>query len=472
MPNVSTGAIPTGTVTILDGTTVISGPLPVEPIGDGQDRQPQFLQTIPLKLTTGGDHSLTAKYSGDTNYAAATSTAQVTHTLFATTSKITVSSSSIKFGQSITITASVNTGQKTPVPTGQIAFNSSNQLAPINASATTQTTDSSGNIVLQATATTIPQLSESLSVSYPGDNNYAFSISNDVAITVDVPDFTLTPADGVSVVPVAGQAGSANITITPASQTASTVTIAECCGYGTNLVSGYTLAIAPLQVNLNGSPATVAVTLTPVGAPGSAVRRPNHHFVFPGFGRNDWWELSGAAAVGFVLVILFFPRWQQRLRIALVSGALCALGFAIGCGGGGGSTGGGIGGGGGNTGTPPGPSTISLATSNAKVLEFNPVTITATVTGTSLLSGTVQFFDFANPIGGPVGLAGGQAQIQGNLFGNVGVHQITATYSGDAKNLSSTAQGLTQTITGTQTIFLQANTGGNVHSIQVILGVQ
>jgi hypothetical protein len=77
--------------------------------------------------------------------------------------------------------------------------------------------------------------------------------------------------------------------------------------------------------------------------------------------------------------------------------------FALGCGGCGGST---AGGGGGS----PQPTTITLATTNAKVPEGSAFTVTATVTGTNSPTGTVIFYAGGTPIGGVITLTNGQAK--------------------------------------------------------------
>src|SRR6266851_5340307 len=245
-PNAPGGATPTGTVTILDGTTVVGGPVAVSATGGGlPNGQPEYDASPFVKLTTGGDHSLTANYSGDANYAAAVSAPQVVHAIFPTTMQAGVKSANIKYGQSITINATVSTGLKTPVISGQIFFGSTNGGAPINASATTATTDSIGNLILQATATTVPQTSETVFAFYQGDVNYDASSWDGAAVTVDIPDFNLAPANGVNLVPNAGAAASAVITITPATNTPSTVNIAEWEGYSPNVIVGYTLSVSP-----------------------------------------------------------------------------------------------------------------------------------------------------------------------------------------------------------------------------------
>jgi hypothetical protein len=65
-----------------------------------------------------------------------------------------------------------------------------------------------------------------------------------------------------------------------------------------------------------------------------------------------------------------------------------------------------------------------------------------------------------------------QGILAGFKINNPGVYQITATYSGDAANLTSTSAPLIQVLTGTFPIVIQGTTGGDAHHLQASLGVQ
>jgi hypothetical protein len=58
------------------------------------------------------------------------------------------------------------------------------------------------------------------------------------------------------------------------------------------------------------------------------------------------------------------------------------------------------------------------------------------------------------------------------MFGNVGLYQITATYNGDPNNLSSTSVPLTEVVTGTFEVNIDANTGEDLHIAQAFIGLQ
>ncbi len=89
-------------------------------------------------------------------------------------------------------------------------------------------------------------------------------------------------------------------------------------------------------------------------------------------------------------------------------------------------------------------------TSTTLTSSLNPSTFGATVLFTatvapSTATGTVTFLDGTTQLGNAVSLSGGTAVLNlSNL--SVGAHSLTAIYSGDANNITSTSSALTQTI--------------------------
>jgi len=86
-------------------------------------------------------------------------------------------------------------------------------------------------------------------------------------------------------------------------------------------------------------------------------------------------------------------------------------------------------------------SSTVLSTSATTIQVGQPVTFTAAVTGSSP-TGTVQFKDGATNLGSPVTLSVGAAQLTTSAL-TVGIHTITAVYSGDANNAASTSNMVT-----------------------------
>src|SRR5262249_54087425 len=158
---------PTGTVTFMDGSTTL-GTSPVN--GSGQ-------ATYSTSTLLGGTHSLTASYSGDSNFASSTSPAY-TQTVNPGNSSTSLSSSAptSNYLNPVPSTATV-----TPVapafttPTGTVTFKDGSTTLG------TGTLNSSG----QATYTTSSLAigSHSISAVYNGDSNLNGSPSNTITQT-------------------------------------------------------------------------------------------------------------------------------------------------------------------------------------------------------------------------------------------------------------------------------------------------
>jgi hypothetical protein len=454
LPTVSM-VLPTGSVTFYDGNTLLPGTVS---LAAGGGEVTAFLLT---SFSTPGPHSITAKYSGDSNYAPCVSNPFTISSLYPVTIAQNESSNTIAYGQTITVGAIVSSTSKGPAMTGQVQFFFGS--SPIAGVTTTSGTDANGNQILTSTGSTTPQSSGIIYVTYSGDANYGPAQTPGDLITVNIPDFSFGPT--VSVDPPVGQAGSAQITITPLNQVPSMVTLS--LSVGPSYMSGYTIAITPQQVSLNGSAATVTLSLTPNGSTPANVRRAEvrHAGLLP-IRRRNWWAMSLVTAVS-TLLLLGLPGRRRRFRSSLGLGVVSLLLLALGCGGGGGSAGNG----GGNSG-PPQPTSIALTTTNAKVSGNTPFTITAAITSSRPLSGAVSFYDFGQLLAGPIPVTDGQAQIGLAQMDVPGLYQVTASYSGDSENQPSTSGTLTQVITGTIVTNVQGTDGPNSHLLLVTLGLQ
>jgi hypothetical protein len=165
------GAIPTGSVTFLDGTTQL-GTYVLNSSG---------VAIYPTNTLALGPHSITVSYSGDSNYAVATSTVLgETVSKFAQTINITPSANPITYGALLTLTATLTSSGA--VPTGTVTFfDGATQLGAgmLNGSGV-------------ATYTTSALLSgpHSITANYGGDSNYSSMTSTAVSLTVN----QVTPA--------------------------------------------------------------------------------------------------------------------------------------------------------------------------------------------------------------------------------------------------------------------------------------
>jgi len=127
------------------------------------------------------------------------------------------------------------------------------------------------------------------------------------------------------------------------------------------------------------------------------------------------------------------------------------------------------------------PTSITIATSNAKVSSSGgSFTLTATVTSTKPVTGTVLFTGaqvaFPYPNGVPVvnGVATYTVNVgPGGLQFPVGTYTITASYSGDTNNqVSQTATGVNEVFTGTTVVSIVGQTGTISHQTNVSVTLQ
>jgi len=456
------GVAPTGTVTFYDGTSALPGTVTYN--AQGQGINVVLYASTTTSISTGGTHTITAHYSGDANYGPSTIGPVSIVAVYPTSLNVTESATTINYGQSITVTAIVTGNSKGPVLTGQVQFSST--YTPINGPVTTTTsTDAQGNPVLTATASTTPQYSEQVSASYNNDPNYEGVSRVGDSITVNIPDFSITPANGLNFVVTAGQSATATITVTPLSQTPSSVALAFSGSFDT--VPGYSLTVSPQTLNFNGQPMTASVSVAPA-TPGTAMTAPRASLRRSGLlymESKGWWTISGGAAALAILFLVALPNRRLRHRLAFGLGVVCVLSLGLGCGGGGGTIGGGGGGGG------PVPTTVTLTTSNAKVASGVAPTLTATVNSTQPVTGSVTLYLGTNVVAGPIALTNGQGQFSGFTF-LPGVYQFTAKYGGDTNNQASTSQALTQVFTGTVFQQILGQTGGLIHAIPANITLQ
>jgi len=163
---------PTGTVTIYDGQTALaSAPLQVNS-NNGMETV-----SIPLDPLSAGVHTLTAQYSGDSNYPAFTFG---NYTVAvgggrSTSTSLTASSTSMTAGESITFNASV-TGPGHSTPSGTVKFTAGS----INLG--TVATDSNGNASI--TTTSLTPGNYSVVAAFTGQQGSTSSESAPIALTI------------------------------------------------------------------------------------------------------------------------------------------------------------------------------------------------------------------------------------------------------------------------------------------------
>ena len=231
--------VPTGVVTFRDGATTI-GTATLGATGSASI----IVSTLAL-----GNHSLTAVYGGSANFQTSTSavvTQVVNAVNAATTTTLTATPNPSRFGQGVTLTATVvPVAPATGVPAGVVTFRDG--LATIG-TATLGVTGSASIVV-----STLAAGSHSLTAVYGGGGNFLASTSAAVTQVVNagVTTTTLTTTPNPS---TAGQA----VTLT-----ATVVTVAPATGVPTGTVTfrdGLT-TIGTATLGANGSASIVVSTL-------------------------------------------------------------------------------------------------------------------------------------------------------------------------------------------------------------------
>jgi Pro-kumamolisin, activation domain/Bacterial Ig-like domain (group 3) len=165
------GNPPTGTVTFFSGSTQLGTPqigqTATTPSDCSYNAQVIFTTSaLPLGLNT-----VTAKFNGDTNYAAITSSPSTVDVQIPTAATITSSNLTVQHGTNVTFTAVV-TPTKTggPGPTGTVQFVSDQGLIGSPVPLT--------NGQAQISTSTIPGGVHEVTASYSGDNDYASSFDS------------------------------------------------------------------------------------------------------------------------------------------------------------------------------------------------------------------------------------------------------------------------------------------------------
>ncbi len=178
-PAGSTDGIATGTVTFTDAAstgTVSSGPLNM-----GTASTAEWVSTT----FTVGTHSISASYSGDPSFNASSSTTPLNFTITKAIpgAQLSASSAAIASGQSVMLQFIVGVSVAPP-PTGTATFYSGKTVLGTATVAPTTLTYPYINSAATLNVTTLPVGTDSITVQYSGDANYAAATSNPLQVTV------------------------------------------------------------------------------------------------------------------------------------------------------------------------------------------------------------------------------------------------------------------------------------------------
>jgi len=329
-------APPTGTVSFFaDGTplTVLSLTYQGRPYC-GSCAPPQFASLTAEGITAFlslGTHSLTAQYSGDTNYAAGTSPPFMVTVTQATPffQEFGVVPSAVTLGQSVTLSARLYGSDSGAVPTGTITFLDGNTAVP--GTVTYGTLNNTLTATMSYTPTTAG--THNISATYSGDMYYQSITENSTTLTVQGPDFSITTSPNTQQTVVAGQTATYMnvISISPLDNFSAQV----------NVSCSSPAAASMCTVNPSSFPSasgTASVVVTTTARTSLVSRQPEHHFPSsPGF-----LAVLLLGALGAALYCKLNKPQERPIagRIPVLSTAVLLLTLAAGngCGGGGGAS--------------------------------------------------------------------------------------------------------------------------------------
>jgi hypothetical protein len=325
-------------------------------------------------FTTAGLLSINVYYSGDSIYSEGHGSAGISvtiPTLVTPTVTVTPASSSIDSGQSLAVSVTVAGSGGTP--TGTVTLTSGSY------------TSSAATLASGAASITIPANSlaagtDTLSVSYGGDGNYA-QATGSASVTVTASTFTLagpstqptisspggTATSSVIITSVNGYAGNIALTCTLTSSPSSAVDAPACTLAATDTLNA--LSSITQEISFSTTAASSAVVPGRIASSGRGK---------PGSGRSEWTKAAAATLLAFVVFLGIparRPAWRAvvgMLVLIAALGALSACGSA--------NSGSGGGGGGDSTGTTAGTYTFTVtATGTPAVSPAPTATIALTV---------------------------------------------------------------------------------------------
>jgi hypothetical protein len=462
--SVSSGTLPTGTVTFYANGTPIPGTVTYSswstnfnpPMVTYQAGFSSSSSPFPVP----GNYTLTTSYSGDANYQAATSSGTTINVRFGIpTVNLQSSPNPVNVGASTNLVATVLGGSPTIAPTGTISFfEPLLGLSPLpgTVSYKTVTDPSTGNLDLRGTLTIQPGFTAGYFANYNGDNNYPQGSTCCAAfVTVNGNDFVLSAQQNSATV-FAGSSAFYQMVVGLQSNTTPV-------SFGTNACSGLpaetTCSIAPDPTS-NTTIANVRISTTgPHSIPRAKLSSYRLHLFWAG------------SMLPFAAILLIGCRRSRTKRLSLRLLPTLVLFLGIACGGGGN-------GGGGGGGTPP-PAPSSLTATAASYNEIDLNWIQSTGTGFTVFRSTTSGFTpaSANQIANlPPGYA--FSYPDGTLAPSTTYYYLvkatnTSGASGSSNQASATTQGLDPgTPAGTYNITVTGTSGSISHSVNLTLVVQ
>ena len=448
----SSGLAPTGTVTFLVNGTAVSGPVSYS-YSAGSGANPTATLSASITSSTSpfasaGSYTIGASYSGDQNYTASTApTTSITVQYPTPAATITPSVQNVNSGATASVSALIDTTNKTAYPTGTITFVNWNTGAVLGGpTACTSTKDSSGNYACQASTSFTVTSAVFVIAQYSGDTNYPATSSGTAQINVN--DFQLTTggANPVS----QGSSTQAFIYVTPLGAFNSPVSNFSCSG----LPAETTCSFNPTTVTGNPGTTTVTITTTAAGQSRMMRRAANER------PRVPWMATAIFPLLG--LCVIGIPAWRRKR--GLLSALMLVTLFILlpSCGG---------------SGTPPPPNNPVPSISSlspTQLVAGTQAPQVLTINGSGFISGSTVTY---NAVSHPVTLVNASQltiSLGTNDLATQGTYPVIVTNPAPGGGTSSAANfTLTSgTPTGTFTVTVTASSGSLTHTTTLNLVVQ
>ncbi len=447
------------------GSSTPSGPVVIQVDGQVYSLGAELSNgstTVSIPAIPVGTHQVTAAYGGDAVFAESDSAVSTLVVSKATPAvALAATRGSVAQGQNITLSAALQVVTDGNPPGGSVTFTDNTTYKVLGTSPVVTATDpvtgqSASAATLIVGSDVLGSGANVIAASYSGDISYNPIISNTVTATYAQP-FTASITPGSLQMSAAAVAsGSVTINLTPA---AGSTLQASAFGFncGGSLPPGVSCSFSPATL---GSSGAVTSTLTvqvntaqiPTGAP------EDRHS-----GRLDMIALSGLA--GFLLTFALGKRSRNQLRLlaALVVGVTASC-VVLGCG---------------HSGAPapitsgPGSTVTTLAASSQAPAYGSAVTLSAKITpgasgGTP--TGSVTFLDGGTALG-TVTLANSTASFTDNSLA-LGVHSITAKYSGDTGDQPSVSAADSVDVTYSTNLTINVTGSDGSTSVSLPVAVQ
>jgi Pro-kumamolisin, activation domain/Bacterial Ig-like domain (group 3) len=338
------GVAPTGTVTFYAGTTALGAPVTVA-AGADPNNFPEAGASLATTTIPVGTNAVTAVYSGDVNYATATSPATsvtvtgVTPTLAISGTAVAAITQGASGTSTITVTpgsgftGAVNLTCSVAGPTGAT---SPATCSYVPTSVTISGTTAGTSLLTVATTATTTAGSYTVTLNASGTGNVTAPPAT-LPVTVNAAGFSGTftiAATDVSAAPGATSGNTSAITVTPSPGATGTGTLNLSCaltGSPTGANAPPTCSLSAATLSLNGATpltatATIASTANTSGALAFPQTNRNHH----------WYIAAGGAALACVLFFGIPARrrgWKSMLGLLFFLVTMTG----VGCGGGGGN---------------------------------------------------------------------------------------------------------------------------------------